>query len=315
MQHTGRMAWWRRSKPKQSSDGSPAELPEWSAPPVDVGEFRNRLAAVGLEDVADALAGLVRPSCRLSPDPSIDVATVGMSRLGGMPDLPSEALWPVGPEAPLSFIAQINLAEVAAVMPPNSGIPTSGLLSFFYDAVAQSAWGFAPGDDASWSVIFSADATACVPRSWPDGLLDEGRFGAVPLRLSLEHVFPAAESFDVEQLGIESPWSVYGRVLGDGEEVVSRFLGNPEPVQGDMQLECQLASNGIYCGDGNYLSRPEAQALAPGASAWRLLLQVDSHEEETGMMWGDVGRLYFWIKEHHLASQKWGATWMVLQCG
>lgn len=82
-----------------------------------------------------------------------------------------------------------------------------------------------------------------------------------------------------------------------------------------MQVECQLASNGVYCGDGNYLKRPEAQSLIPGADSWRLLLQIDSHEDETGMMWGDVGRLYFWIKEDDLALRKWGATWMVLQCG
>ena len=221
----------------------------------------------------------------------------------------------MGPDAPLSFIAQLNLADVARVMPSNSGLPTSGLLSFFYDAVAQSAWGFAPGDDASWSVTYSPDVAACEPRAWPDSLSDEGRFGAVPLGLAMELTFPAAESFDVEQLGIESVWSTYGRVLGGGDDLVSRFLGNPEPVQGDMQVECQLASNGIYCGDGNYLRRPEAQALVPGASAWRLLLQVDSHEDETGMMWGDVGRLYFWIKEPDLESQNWDPTWMVMQCG
>ncbi len=309
------MAWWKRNEPEKRSDRSSAELPDWTTPPVGVDEFRNRLAAVGLDDVADTLVELARPSCRLSPDSSIDAASVGMSRLGGMPDLPEDVPWPNGPDGPLSFIVQLNLADVATVMPTNSGLPTSGLLSFFYDAVAQSAWGFAPGDDASWSVTYSPDVAACGRRSWPESLTDEGRFGTVPLGLTTELAFPAAESFDVEQVGIESPWSTYGRVLGEGDDLVSRFLGNPEPVQGDMQVECQLASNGIYCGDGNYLKRTEAQALVPGASAWRLLLQVDSHENETGMMWGDAGRLYFWIKEHDLASQNWDATWMVLQCG
>jgi hypothetical protein len=81
---------------------------------------------------------------------------------------------------------------------PGSPAPTSGLLSFFHDAVSQSAWGFDPDDKGSWAVIHTTDAAACVPRSWPDGLAD--------------------------------------------------------PVQGDMQVDCQLASNGIACG-GSYLQR------------------------------------------------------------
>lgn len=309
------MRWRRRSKTVESGSPSVAEEPEWEAPPTDIEAFRDRLAAVGLAHAADDLVGLARPSCRLHPDSSIDAASVGISRLGGMPDLPLETPWPMGPDTPLSFIAQINLADATAVLPPNSGVPTSGLLSFFYDAVEQSAWGFTPGDDESWSVIYSPDVAPCERRSWPDGLPDEGRFRAAALRHTPELSFPAAESFDVEQLGIDSPWTTYGRVLGDVDEVISRFLGNPDPVQGDMQVECQLASNGVYCGSSDYLNRPEAKALLAGASAWRLLLQVDSHEDETGMMWGDVGRLYFWIREQDLASGNWDATWMVLQCG
>jgi hypothetical protein len=123
----------------------------------------------------------------------------------------------------------------------------------------------------------------CVAASWPASLPEEGRFRGVGIRVVHELALPAAESFDVERLGIESPWSTYGRVLGEADDLVSRLLGNPEPVQGDMQVECQF--------------------------------QVDSHEEETGMMWGDVGRLYFWIKEDDLASRSWDATWMILQCG
>jgi uncharacterized protein YwqG len=32
------------------------------------------------------------------------------------------------------------------------------------------------------------------------------------------------------------------------------------------------------------------------------------------MMWGDSGRLYWWIREADLAEGRWDATWLVLQC-
>lgn len=139
--HTGPMSWWKRDKSEPTAAPAPAELPEWTEPPTDIDDFRDRLEAVGLGHVTDDLVALVRPSCRLVPDPSIDSAAAGASRLGGVPDLPPGTEWPTGPDAPLSFVAQINLADVAEVM-PSSGLPASGLLAFFYDAVSQSAWGF-----------------------------------------------------------------------------------------------------------------------------------------------------------------------------
>ena len=33
------------------------------------------------------------------------------------------------------------------------------------------------------------------------------------------------------------------------------------------------------------------------------------------MMWGDMGCLYFWIRESDLAAQRFDDAWMILQCG
>lgn len=288
------------------------DLPEWAQPPADAEELRTRLEVVGLAQFSDALVQLARPSCRLMPDGAC--GGVGISRLGGLPDLSEATAWPHGPNGPLSFVAQLDLADVAAVLDADE-LPDSGLLSFFYDAVEQSAWGFDPADASSWAVVHTPCDAVISPRPWPDALVEEGRLGAVGLSLTKELTFPPATSLDVERLGIESAWETYGRVLGEDEddELISRLLGHPQPVQGDMQVKSQLASNGIYCGGGNYFERSEARDLIPGSDRWRLLLQVDSHDE-LGTMWGDVGRLYFWITEEDLRARDWANTWMVLQC-
>ena len=31
-------------------------------------------------------------------------------------------------------------------------------------------------------------------------------------------------------------------------------------------------------------------------------------------MWGDLGRLYYWIREQDLRRQAFDASWLVLQC-
>ncbi len=92
-----------------------------------------------------------------------------------------------------------------------------------------------------------------------------------------------------------------------------QLLGHPAPIQNEMRLECQLVSHGLYCGDARGGRDPRAKELAPGAADWRLLLQVDT-DDDAGMMWGDCGRLYFWIREDDLRDCAFENAWMILQC-
>ncbi len=80
-----------------------------------------------------------------------------------------------------------------------------------------------------------------------------------------------------------------------------------------MDLECQLASNGIYQGDNEWINNKKAEKLAAGKDDWIMLFQLDS-DDETKMMWGDVGMLYFWIKKKDLESLNFDNCWMILQC-
>jgi len=32
------------------------------------------------------------------------------------------------------------------------------------------------------------------------------------------------------------------------------------------------------------------------------------------MMWGDVGRIYYWIRRNALATRDFDQTWLVFQC-
>jgi uncharacterized protein YwqG len=58
---------------------------------------------------------------------------------------------------------------------------------------------------------------------------------------------------------------------------------------------------------------PRAKALEAGAADWRLLLQVDSDENAT-MMWGDTGRVYFWMRDEDLRAARFERVWTILQC-
>lgn len=275
-------------------------------------DYRRGLGAAGLNDYADRLTQLARPSVRLSPDEAAPPHAAG-SRLGGMPSLPDSTPWPTHDGVPLSLVAQLNLGELSAY--DREGVlPSDGLLLFFYDAASQP-WGFDPADRGSFAVVHVPASERAVERTPPPALPAEGNFPSLALTPTAELTFVPWESAAFDVLGAtQEQWFAYADVLPETDDTCHRLLGHPDPIQGDMQVECQMASNGIYWGDSSTDDDPRAVELRPGALDWRLLLQVDT-VNQINMMWGDGGRLYYWIRDEDLAARRWDRSWLVLQCG
>ena len=70
----------------------------------------------------------------------------------------------------------------------------------------------------------------------------------------------------------------------------------------------------IMIGEGAADEDASVPALRPGTADWRLLLQIASRNDDSGMMWGDGGNLYVWIRRLDLAARDFSKVWVVLQC-
>ena len=272
----------------------------------------------GLSRIAAELEKLVEPSIRIRTEPADDQQLeVGVSKIGGAPDLPVATEWPRWKDTPLAFIAQLKMVDVTK-HDLTGALPQSGLLSFFYDA-RQETWGFDPDDRGSWQVLFFEDDQPVLRRTQPpDDLPEESRFKPCKLAFSTELTVPPWESLYVEGLTLteqetDSYLDLIQRIGGE-DDLIHRLLGHPDPIQGDMQLECQLTFHGLYTGNATGYEDPRRAELEKGAIDWQLLLQIDSDEENAGMIWGDVGRLYFWIRRDDLKKRAFENVWMVLQC-
>jgi uncharacterized protein YwqG len=278
---------------------------------ITIDEFVSRLERAGLQSHTERLVALARPSIRLHSESADDSEMrIGASRLGGRPDVPVGFEWPVYDDLPQSFIAQINLADTAQ-LDLDGELPSEGLLSFFYDS-DQRVWGFDPSQDGAWMVAYSPPGTELVRREPPRGMPEEAVFNPMQLRTESELTFAPWESFDVQQLELDRDEQfAYVDVLGSADRgPLHRVLGHPDPVQGDMQLECQLVHHGLYC--GGITEDPRASGLRSGAAEWRLLLQVDT-DDPAGMMWGDVGMIYYWITTTSLRQRNWNEARLILQ--
>jgi uncharacterized protein YwqG len=259
-----------------------------------------------LDDVLRVLRENSRP-CVLLRDGD------GNSRIGGHPDGLRSEDWPIGNATPLTFLAQLDLAEVRQAGGPD-WLPADGTLLFFYD-VAREPWGFDPAERDGWRVIYrprDEQSPGAVPGG--DPAFVEKRLG-MKADVSLPDANP--DRFDISLDGLTD--AEFDGLYDVQEELYDglpahQVGGFASPIQGDtMELEAQLASNGIYCGNASGYEDPRAKLLAAGAKEWLLLLQLDS-DDDTGMMWGDAGRLYFWIREEDARRADFSKVWLVLQC-
>lgn len=249
------------------------------------------------------------PCVRLS---SVKDGAPVRSCLGGLPAIGGRFEWPHWRGRPLSFVANIELAEIAAAL-KFDWLPDSGRLLFFYDS-EHDAWGFDPNDRGAWAVYFDASEQPAPPLEPPPELPEHARFPELPMAATAASSFPSIERLEGLTRDLpDADWDA----LADRHPVPSpahQLGGFPTPIQGDeMELECQLASNGLNVGGSQPYDLARAEELRTGSEDWLLLLQVDS-DDDADMMWGDAGMLYFWVRRQDAASKDFSKVWMVLQC-
>lgn len=248
-----------------------------------------------------------------------DQIPIGKTKLGGMPDLPPNIEWPVWKEKHLSFIAQINLSYLPSFEFLDM-LPDKGILSFFYSA-EQETWGFDPNNKGSWR-IFHFEEQDLQRRTFPTHFPEMGVFKSCNIEFRKSITMPVLESPYIDlDYGHEKKEEVdqfielmesFEELLGEGS-CIHRLLGHPDQIQTDLLLEAQLVSHGIYCGNRTGYQDQRRKDLEPGAIEWELVLQIDS-DENVGMMWGDMGRIYFLMTAEHLRNRDFDAAWMILQC-
>lgn len=280
---------------------------------MDKNDLRTTLVGAGLSWLLKDIDQIAQESIRLGALPVQEgVLPVGVSKLGGQPDLPPNVVWPQWKGLAQSFLAQINFADVQPY-DAHHYFPSQGMLWFFYDAL-QETYGDNPSDRGGWSVIFHTDLTSLQRVSFPPSLPASSRFQPCSLSFSAEITLSQHPELEINGFDwTNEEQEQYERFLAtfpdeaDRAAIHHRMLGFPDAIQDDMRLQCQLIAHGI-----TDETDPRAVALRSGAHEWQLLLQIDS-DEHAGMLWANTGMLYFWLPVSELLAHHFAATWLVLQ--
>lgn len=284
---------------------------------MDKNSFLQRTKLLGLERIAHAIIDASQPCIRIHSEKNDGILSgPGGSKLGGDPDVPGDFIWPGWKDRKLAFLAQINLAELAGMV-QHPLLPGTGLLSFFYDP-DQSTWGFDPEDQGSWKTYYFPDPSVLTRQEAPQLNSSYGIDKYNPCKMTFEPAlsYPSPASDDMQENDLtQDEWEKYFDLY---EETILPFpqhqiFGHANIIQHPMEIECQMVTQGIYLGDTGWLNLPNLESLQAGYQNWKLLLQLDS-DDKAGWMWGDAGRLFFWIREEHLIQKDFSQTWMMLQC-
>lgn len=253
------------------------------------------------------IADLRRPAIRL-----VKTSQTRRSKFGGKPFVDTHNFnWPESNGKPMAFLAQIDLAEISAVH-QHEWLGNEGLLLFFYDVI-EMPWGFDPEDRSKWRVLFQPDPDSFF--DYPEGLGEESKIKEWHIEPKIVEILPNHDDPCVENIGLSDREIDLYIDLSEGDEHPSHQVGGfPSPVQGNcMELESQLASNGIYVGNPDGYKSARAKELEKGAKDWRLLFQFDS-DDDLDIMWGDCGMIYFWVQEQDARLNRFDNSWLILQC-
>lgn len=270
------------------------------------------------------IAVLAAPSIRILPRRKpLSRLRKGASRFGGSPDVPGTFTWPKRGRRPLTFLAQLDLAELAS-----PELPPSGWLLFFYDAVEQPR-GFDVRERAGARVLFVDVPRADLKRMPHPEIIQESYSNAGPYKtcglefrpsVQLPDVedriaFQATEALESDPDARERYLRVQRRVAGVVEwEIHHHLLGHPQLPQEDLREVCELVTQGVNLHRRNAFETKRAKRLLARAEPWQLLLQLDTDRGAgPGWVWANLGTLTFWMRRDHLAARRFNKAWCFFQ--
>lgn len=285
---------------------------ERASAPFDDIELMNELIDLyKLQARRKEIHQIARPAILLRTKPSTEAdIPLGATKIGGMPDLPSAAQWPVFQDGkPLAFLGQIELGDIARSGTTIDGLPAQGTLSVF------SVWGWVTEDeldpqtpDSGWKdqdgwtvILHSAPGQELERRQTPDGV----------------NSFPAAaiEPVAIRSLPnhrLEPPlaalnWS------DDEYEQFDEMQSDYRSIQMGYWLKHMdsFASHHLLGGYALFQQQFPEELLQMNST---MLLQIGS-DGHTGMCWGDGGELTFYADTDALQKGRFERIWGECQGG
>lgn len=244
----------------------------------------------------DRIVELIRPAVSL--DICLDSQNDDViSRIGGAPDVPAGWEWPIGPEGPLRFLAQVQLEELFG-LPAASLLPIAGVLAFFF---GPELYGPSSSKDYQIARVYHFGSSSLSRATPPRDANIQPAFDLFPAEywdMPTDDDHFATELFYRDIPADERETVACDLIKAGCSSGAMQLLGYPSREQdGFLQLECEAYTQGY---DYRTMRVVEEQ-LRKKAHEWEVLAQFYLAWTE---IWPDSndGYLHFWIRSGDLAA-------------
>lgn len=237
----------------------------------------------------------------------------GGSRLGGLPDLPTDVTWPrPAPDAlPYAFICQIDCVEARALGDLATDLPDRGRILVFYDVQLGE----------------QADPAVATKVLWDDTPVERLVAAIMPADLAeaAENGTPGGDGYPADCFGAPArPLTLFRGVTPPGEEdpVMDTFMESPvsdgwEDAFGDFAMECGVfispdwRHHQLLGASQSEQSDPRGYLDGEDPEDWRLLLQLSFPDWQAAEF--SEGSVYFLIRTDDLAARRFDRVQAVYQ--
>jgi len=241
-------------------------------------------------------------------------------------DAESAAAHRLGIPFPLTFVAQVDLAAVAAAGPVDPDVPRRGHLLVFYDVERQPSDIFGWGRGMSRLLHVDDGEGPLVRRPEPPDLASAGlglrpvvcAHEGVVMPLALNDGTLATILPDASHRVVYQRWRTQAvrRRRDHGQVDLHLVGGHASAVQNDGRETAERARRGSVATLSGMETGP-GPGLLEALSDWVHVVQIASYglSSARGMSWGDAGCLNVWLHRADLCSARYDRAWFEIQSG
>ncbi|WP_167341747.1 DUF1963 domain-containing protein [Nonlabens sp. SY33080] len=277
--------------------------------PKTKSDYEKLFAAFNIKDLFNDIIPFVRSGIQIKIGELITQQNFSAhnSQIGGLPFGFDVVKWPVDRSGEkLTFLLKICLEEIIPY-DINGEFKKSGYL-FFFHSLNDENWGYSQDDKKLFKVIFQEDlCNSSKITKYENFCKPRGYYVNFEQYLSI----PEESDLLIEGLVNDDVIDEYSEVSRDS--ILFGLLGYPDSIQGTMQLDCELYSNGADYDIYNSLSELDREIIKKKSLEWKLLFQFFSDDEKLDIEIGNGGAGYYFIKETDLINNNFEDVWCILQ--
>lgn len=298
----------------------------------DLETLREAIRRFKLQRLEDEIVSLAKPAIHMVPTVAVEQdLPLGVSKLGGLPDLPPDFQWPYCGVKPLTFIGQFRFSELTSHDTANL-LPSHGILYYFYDA-DEVLW---VQNRDLWKTVYIEDEHRPLIRTpHPTYQATNRLIAALPvhrIEYASRHSLPIIFWSEQADFGINFLYPPGDETDPANQQDIYRYfelletaypepqhhwLGHPLRKQGYIEWDVVTIGEQIRpekVGDRDYRYTQEQITYVQSEMAnWQFLFQICS-DDSLNLEWGDSGSLYICIPKTSLAARRFEDCWTIMQC-